>query len=184
MHPFLIDLIDPKAFATIFLTTLAVGAVVVFLVWVAFRLRKANLSLRKLALPLLLLLFLASYPLSQPFIHWLADMLYGAAGKTDALGNIEGAQVAADQVASGAVPLGAVYTKLWIATLFFTAANIQPWIAQQATHPGPTAWAKSDYTGDFRSRLTVKEKFEAYGRLQLNLTIKFAASILAACLIQ
>jgi hypothetical protein len=176
--------INTSGLAMAILSTLIVAIILLLLLFGVFLIIKQKLPWRKVALYGSLLLFVSCYPFAQPFVHLVADMVYGAAPTTDALGNISGAQVAADQVAGGAVPVGTVYTKLWITALFYLLFCSLPWFLQRATHPGPTEWAKVDYTRDFKFGLNVQQKFEAYQRLQLVQAMKIVgAGILAALIV-
>lgn len=182
MSPLLAFTIDLPSLLSAVLSVLFIFSLLFGVLFLAYYLVKKGLAWRKVALYGGLLLFVLCYPLVQPFVHEVANSFYGATPTTDALGNMNGAQVAADQAAGGAVPVGTVYTKLWITVLFYLLFWGLPWLLQRATHPGPTKWAKDDYTDDFNA-LPAPLKFENYGRLQLSQAIKIAAAGILAALI-
>jgi hypothetical protein len=141
---------------------------------------KPALPLRKVALYLaffaLGVLFVAGHPLLQ----YLTSLGVPHAGPGDL--NATSAEVEASATASGWVPLGTATSKIIMAATFYVLSYILPWLFQQVTHPEPTAWTKENYKLEFHA-LPSLEKFTVVGRIGMNQSIRWAASLLAAALI-
>jgi len=135
---------------------------------------------RKLALYLaffaLGVLFVAGHPLLQ----YLTNLGVPHAGPGDL--NATSAEVEASATASGWVPLGTATSKIIMAATFYVLSYILPWVLQRVTHPEPTAWTKERYKVEFHE-LASLDKFTVVGRIGINQSIRWAASLLAAALI-
>jgi len=98
------------------------------------------------------------------------------------LQNANGAEIAAGQQASGWVPSATVASKFIAFAGMYLLLVLLPWWVQHLTHPAPTAWAKTRYKTEFLS-LSDEARFTVYGRLQLTIVIRAAASALFAALV-
>lgn len=96
--------------------------------------------------------------------------------------NATGTEIAAGQQGGGWVPSGTVASKFITAAGALILMVVLIWRLQNLTHPGPTQWAKDDYTADFKL-LTPVEKFEAYGRMRLQYVLLAAAALVFAALV-
>jgi hypothetical protein len=92
------------------------------------------------------------------------------------------AQIAAGQQASGWVPSATVASKFIAFAGMYLLLVLLPWVVQHLTHPMPTRWAKRRYSVLFLG-LSAEEQFTVYGRLQLVIVIRAAASALFAALV-
>lgn len=141
---------------------------------------KPGISWRKLALYVaffaLGVLFVAGHPLLQ----YLTNLGVPHAGPGDL--NATSAEVEASATASGWVPLGTATSKIIMAATFYVLSYILPWVLQRVTHPEPTAWTKESYKVEFHE-LASLDKFAVVGRIGINQSIRWAASLLAAALI-
>lgn len=141
---------------------------------------KPGIPWRKLALYLaffaLGVLFVAGHPLLQ----YLTNLGVPHAGPGDL--NATSAEVEASATASGWVPLGTATSKIIMAATFYVLSYILPWVLQRVTHPEPTAWTKESYKVEFH-QLASLDKFAVVGRIGINQSIRWAASLLAAALI-
>jgi hypothetical protein len=93
-----------------------------------------------------------------------------------------GAEIAAGQQASGWVPSATVASKFIAFAGMYLLLVLLPWGVQHLTHPAPTMWAKTRYSREFLG-LSDTERFTVYGRLQLTIVIRAAASALFAALV-
>jgi len=93
-----------------------------------------------------------------------------------------GAEIAAGQQASGWVPSATVASKFIAFAGMYLLLVLLPWWVQHLTHPAPTRWAKTRYKNEFLS-LSDEARFTVYGRLQLTIVIRAAASALFAALV-
>ncbi|MGI4864201.1 MAG: hypothetical protein ACRYFZ_09790 [Janthinobacterium lividum] len=158
---------------------------VVFLLFGLFllaKLRYSSLKLRKPALYVAFLLLGVAFLFGQPLFTWLAELAYGVHDMPGAV-NASSEAIEAHAKVGGWVPVGTASSKIILAASFYVLTYILPWIVQQVTHPAPTEWSKDGYSTEFTS-LPAVEKFQLIGRLSLNQSIRMAASILGACLIQ
>lgn len=143
---------------------------------------KKPLSLRKVALYAAFLLLGVAFLFGEPLFTWLANLAYGVHDAPGQL-NASGAAIEAAAKVGGWVPVGTATSKIILTVSFYVLSYLLPWLVQRVTHPAPTAWTKRNYTAQFAT-LPAGEKFQLVGRLSLNQSMRFAASILAACLIQ
>lgn len=141
---------------------------------------KPAIPLRKVALYLAFLALGVLFVAGHPLLNYLANLGVPQAGPGDM--NATGAEVEAGATASGWVPLGTATSKIIMAATFYVLSYILPWVLQQVTHPQPTEWTKEHYKLEFTA-LPAVEKFAIVGRIGLNQSIRWAASLLAAALI-
>ncbi|MDO7888242.1 hypothetical protein [Hymenobacter cheonanensis] len=92
------------------------------------------------------------------------------------------AEIAAGQQASGWVPSATVASKFIAFAGMYLLLVLLPWVVQHLTHPAPTLWAKTRYSREFLG-LSDEARFAVYGRLQLTIVIRAAASALFAALV-
>lgn len=133
---------------------------------------------RKVALYSALLIFIVLFVAGEPLFRALAYWAYGVDDRVIGA-NAPSNQVAADHLIGGWVQVGTLLSKLFAGVSFYITSYTLPWLLQRATHPVLTTWAKEQYDEDFKA-LTSKERFEVYGRLQLNQSLRIAASFIAA----
>lgn len=137
-------------------------------------------ALRKAA-PYLLFLLLGLAALSGPLLFpHVVGLFYHAAPATGPAAS--GAEIAAGQQAGGWVPSGTVASKFITFAGAYLLAVLVPWLVQHLTHPAPTRWAKTRYSGAFLA-LSYQEQFTVYGRLQLVIVIRATAALLFAALV-
>lgn len=181
MPPIQLDLLDLLFIAGFIILTLLSIALLPRLVRL-LRATEKPLRLRKVALYAAFLALGVAFLFGEPLAHWLANLAYGVHDLPGAI-NASGAAIAADARVGGWVPVGTATSKIILTVSFYVLSYLIPWVVQQATHPAPTKWTKTDYTSVFLE-LAKEEKFAVLGRLSLNQSIRFAASALAAALIQ
>jgi hypothetical protein len=166
------------------LLTLATIGLICFLYFrkptVADPLAKPGIPWRKLALYAALFALAVLFVVGHPLLQYLTNLGVPHAGPGDL--NATSAEVEASATASGWVPLGTATSKVIMAATFYVLSYILPWVLQRVTHPEPTAWAKDDYKVEFRA-LASLDKFAVVGRISINQSIRWAASLLAAALI-
>ncbi|RZK94970.1 MAG: hypothetical protein EOO62_30315 [Hymenobacter sp.] len=162
--------------------TLCVVVALVFALFLLAKLRYSSLKLRKPALYVVFLLLGVAFLFGEPLFHWLADLAYGVQDAPGQL-NASGAAIEAAAKVGGWVPVGTATSKIILTVSFYVLSYLLPWWVQRVTHPAPTDWTKDSYTGEFTALPSI-EKFQLVGRLSLNQSIRFAASMLAAALIQ
>lgn len=92
------------------------------------------------------------------------------------------AEIAAGQQSSGWVPSATVASKFISAAGAYLLAVVLMWQVQKLTHPGPTRWAKEEYTVDFAG-LSPEKKFEQYSRIRLHEVLLIVGSLLFAALV-
>ena len=122
------------------------------------------------------LLMLAGAQLFPQAVAWLyeATTAPGPAAST--------AEIAAGQQASGWVPSATVASKFITFAGAYLLAVLLPWLVQHLTHPGPTRWAKAQYSANFGS-MQPHERIAENGRIQFVNVIRAAAALLFAALV-
>ncbi len=141
--------------------------------------------LRKLT-PYLFFIALGALFVYGRFICWQFEYLVAqlrGLSTVGGAGNASAAAVWADEQVSGWLTQGEATSKLIMAASFYVMFCILPWLLQQLTHPGVTAWKKADYTDAFNALPTDAERFAVTSRTDLNGAIKAAAAMIAAAII-
>jgi len=161
--------------------TLCAVVAIVFALFLLAKLRYSSLKMRKPALYLAFFALGIAFLFGQPLFTWLAELAYGVHEVPGAV-NASGEAIEAHAKVGGWVPVGTATSKIILTVSFYVLSYILPWLVQRVTHPAPTDWTKDSYTGEFAALPSV-EKFQLVGRLSLNQSIRFAASMLAAALI-
>lgn len=164
------------------LFTLFVLIAIGFLIRVLTKARHSQMPLRKLVLTFAFLSLGVAFLFGEPLFTWLSNLAYGVQDVPGQL-NASGAAIEAAAKVGGWVPVGTATSKIILTVSFYVLSYLLPWWVQRVTHPAPTDWTKDSYTGEFAALPSV-EKFQLVGRLSLNQSIRFAASMLAAALIQ
>lgn len=137
-------------------------------------------SVRSNLLPLAIFLVLGAAVLyGQRAMLALTTFIYHAHGTGT---EMSGAEVAAQQQASGWVPAGTGSKYLFAAGFFFLFIALI-WLAQSITAKPQKAWAQRHYTGEFM-RLSAYERFQEnrVGRWQL--VVLAVGAMIAAAIIQ
>lgn len=166
---------------TIFLLILT-SALLGALIWQVVGRSGPRPSLRKIALYAAFLLLGVAFLFGDPLAHWLANYAYGVHDLPGALEASPELKEAAARV-GGWVPVGTATSKIILAISLYVLSYLVPWVVQQVTHPAPTAWTKDYYTAEFMA-LPSADKFALVSRLSLNQSIRIAAAVLGAALIQ
>jgi hypothetical protein len=166
----------------VFIALTILATLFIYLLWHNWPKERQPLPLRKVALYLAFLSLGVAFLFGEPLAHWLANLAYGV---HDAPGAVEASPELKEAAArvGGWVPVGTATSKIILATSFYVLTWLLPWLVQQVTHPGLTAWAKGKYSTDF-DELPAARKFENNRGLSLSQSIRIAASILGAALIQ